>query len=71
MKLYYKVTEVAERLNVSNSKVRYWSDYFGLTPKRSRNNSRRFVEEEIKKLEFVKYQTEKEGRKLDKVKEMM
>lgn len=70
-KQYYTVTQVGEMLGFSNSKIRYWSDFLGIRTKRSYNNARRFTLDQIKIMEFVKKQTEDEGRTLAKARIMV
>ena len=53
-KLYWTTPQLADRLGISQSKLRYWASYFGDAEKRKGNHRRFFNREEVAKFERVK-----------------
>jgi len=56
LKLYYAIGEVAERLGVNTSQLRFWENEFGhIKPNKNSRGERRFTKENIRQLEEVQY----------------
>jgi DNA-binding transcriptional MerR regulator len=54
-KVYFSISEVADRLGVSNSNVRYWCAEFDIKPLRSyKKGNRRFILKDLETLLRVK-----------------
>ncbi len=53
-KLYYSISELAQRFNVSESTLRNWEKEFSsLKPKRSASGERKYTEKDIKAIEKI------------------
>jgi len=56
LKLYYSIGEVAARLGVPASKIRFWDKEFShLKPSKNSRGERRFTKENIRQLEVIHY----------------
>ena len=56
LKLYYSIGEVADRLGVNASQLRFWENEFAhIKPNKNSRGERRFTKENIKQLELVQY----------------
>ena len=56
LKLYYSIGEVAERLGVNASQLRFWENEFAhIKPNKNSRGERRFTKENIRQLEVVQY----------------
>lgn len=56
LKLYYSIGEVADKLNVSASKIRFWDKEFThLKPNKNSRGERRFTKENIRQLEQINH----------------
>lgn len=54
LKLYYTIKEVAERLNVTESMLRFWEKEVPMIrPKTTGNNVRQYTEEDIENVKMV------------------
>ncbi len=57
LKLYYSIGEVAERLGVNASQLRFWeSEFKHIKPNKNSRGERRFTKDNIRQLEEVEYQ---------------
>ena len=53
-KLYYSISEVADRFNLNTSKLRYWESQFPhLLPKRKSTGARKYTAVDIQKIEVL------------------
>ena len=56
LKLYYSIGEVAERLDVNASQLRFWETEFRhIKPNKNSRGERRFTKENIRQLEEIQY----------------
>jgi DNA-binding transcriptional MerR regulator len=53
-KLYYRIGETAEYLQVEPSTLRFWEKEFNLRPKR-KNNERFYTRQDIETFELIRY----------------
>ncbi|MEM1356879.1 MAG: MerR family transcriptional regulator [Bacteroidota bacterium] len=66
LKLYYSIGEVAERLEVNASQIRFWDKEFAhLKPSKNSRGERRFTKEGIRQLEQIKYLLKDRGFTID------
>lgn len=71
-KSYYKITDVAEMLGVSQSTLRYWEREFPeCTPARSATKIRYYTPENIEKLRLVHYLLKTKGMKIEAAKRQL
>lgn len=71
-KSYYKIKEVAEMLEVSQSTLRYWEQEFPeVSPIRTSSGRRAYTPDNIEKLEIIKFLLKDKGMKIDAVKEQL
>ncbi|TXF87074.1 MerR family transcriptional regulator [Neolewinella aurantiaca] len=62
LKLYYSIGEVAERLGVNASQLRFWETEFKhIKPNKNSRGERRFTKENIRQLEEVEYLLKERG----------
>lgn len=62
LKLYYSIGEVAERLEVNASQIRFWDKEFAhLKPSKNSRGERRFTKDGIRQLEQIKYLLKERG----------
>lgn len=65
-KKYYKISEVAEILNIPTSTLRFWESQFTvIKPKRNNHGSRFYTPADIEKIRMVHYLVKEKGMKLD------
>jgi len=65
-KLYYSIGEVAERLQVNVSLIRFWEKEFNmLSPKKNKNGVRLFTKEDIHTLQSIYYLVKEKGYTLE------
>ncbi len=61
-KRYYSISETANLLELSDSKLRFWEEQFpSLNPKRDRGGGRRYTENDIQHIKEIKRLLEIEG----------
>lgn len=66
LKLYYSIGEVAKKLNISATKIRYWDKEFPtLKPNKNSRGDRRFTKENMKQLQRIDYLLNERGFTLD------
>jgi len=53
VKRYYGIGELAEKFCRSTSAIRYYCDYFGISPARSANKARKFTQSDVDKLSNI------------------
>lgn len=62
LKLYYSIGEVAERLGVNASQLRFWeSEFKHIKPNKNSRGERRFTKDNIRQLEEVEYLLKERG----------
>lgn len=62
LKLYYSIGEVAERLGVNASQLRFWENEFThIKPNKNSRGERRFTKENIRQLEEIEYLLKERG----------
>ncbi len=67
-KVYWKIAEVAEMINISQSNLRYWeSKFYWINPKRNRKNERLYKMHEIDALTSINLLVNELGMTLDGV----
>ncbi|MEL7159885.1 MAG: MerR family transcriptional regulator [Bacteroidota bacterium] len=66
LKLYYSIGEVAGRLGVNASQIRFWDKEFAhLKPNKNSRGERRFTKEGIRQLEQIHYLLKERGFTID------
>lgn len=61
-KLYWTIGEVADRLGVNTSLIRYWEKEFGtVKPKRTGKGDRLYTSKEIEQLERIQHLVKEQG----------
>lgn len=66
LKLYYSIGEVAERLGVNASQLRFWENEFAhIKPNKNSRGERRFTKENIRQLEEIEYLLKERGFTID------
>ena len=62
LKLYYSIGEVAERLDVNASQLRFWENEFAhIKPNKNSRGERRFTKDNIRQLEQIEYLLKERG----------
>jgi DNA-binding transcriptional MerR regulator len=62
LKLYYSIGEVAERLDVNASQLRFWENEFAhIKPNKNSRGERRFTKDNIRQLEEIEYLLKERG----------
>ncbi len=62
LKLYYSIGEVAERLGVNASQLRFWENEFAhIKPNKNSRGERRFTKDNIRQLEQIEYLLKERG----------
>lgn len=62
LKLYYSIGEVAERLGVNESLLRFWEKEFPeITPKKNIRGVRQYTKEDIERVELVFHLVKERG----------
>jgi len=65
-KLYYKIGEVSEMLNVNPSLIRFWEKEFStIKPKKNRRGNRVFTAKDIEELKKIYNLVKEQGHTLD------
>lgn len=54
-KYFYKIGEIADIVELSTTKIRYYTNIFDLKLARTRNNDRIYMEKDINKFKFIIY----------------
>lgn len=71
-KKYYKISQVAELLNIPMSTLRYWESQFTIiNPKRTTRGTRLYSASDIEKIRMVNYLVKERGIKIDVAQEMI
>ena len=71
-KKYYKISEVAELLNIPASTLRFWEKSFTvIKPKRNSHGTRFYTMSDIEKISMVHYLVKERGLKLDAAQEQI
>ena len=66
LKRYYSIGEVAKKLNVNTSLIRFWENEFGhIKPNKNSRGDRRFTKENIQQLRQVYHLVRERGFTLD------
>lgn len=60
-KLFYSISEVAQKFNVTNSTLRYWEKEFNLNPHKTEKGSRRYDEKDIEALRLIHHLVKTKG----------
>ena len=69
-KIYYKIRDVAELLDVPTSTLRYWEIEFPeLSPRRSKTNQRYYKADDIRILRIIHYLVKVKGLRIEAAKE--
>ncbi len=65
-KLYYSISEVADKFDVSNSLIRFWETEFDiLKPKKNKKGDRRFTQRDIDNFKIIYHLVKERGFTLD------
>ncbi len=71
-KKYYKISEVAELLNIPASTLRFWEKSFTvIKPKRNEHKTRFYTPSDIDKIAMIYYLVKEKGLKLDAAQEQI
>lgn len=71
-KKYYKISEVAELLNIPASTLRFWEKNFTvIKPKRNDHGTRFYTPADIDKIAMIHYLVKERGLKLDAAQEQI
>ncbi len=71
-KKYYKISQVAEILNIPMSTLRYWESQFTIIkPKRTDRGTRLYRSSDIEKIRMVYYLVKERGMKIDAAQEII
>jgi DNA-binding transcriptional MerR regulator len=71
-KKYYKISEVAELLNIPASTLRFWEKNFTIIkPKRNDHGTRFYTPADIDKIAMIHYLVKERGLKLDAAQEQI
>jgi DNA-binding transcriptional MerR regulator len=71
-KSYYDINEVAEKLKLEASTLRFWEKKFPqLDPKRDARNRRRYTERDIEIIKKIMHQRDKQGRTIKGTREQL
>lgn len=71
-KLYYSIGEVATRLNVATSLIRFWETEFDqIKPKKNKKGNRMFTKPDIEVLETIHHLVKERGFTLQGAKEFL
>jgi DNA-binding transcriptional MerR regulator len=60
-KIYWRISEVAERFHVAQSAIRFWLSEFHIEVRRNKKGDRLFTSDDIGKLEEVNFLLNVEG----------
>lgn len=71
-KMYYKIQEVSEILDIPQSTLRFWEKEFSqIKPMRNNGNVRYYRPQDIETLRIIKYLVKERGLKIESAKEQM
>lgn len=71
-KKYYKISEVAELLNLPASTLRFWEKSFTvIKPKRNEHGTRFYTPDDIDKIAMIHYLVKEKGLKLEAAQEQL
>ena len=71
-KKYYKISEVAEILNIPQSTLRFWESRFTvIKPRRNEHGTRFYTNADIDKISMIHYLVKERGLKLDAAQEQI
>lgn len=71
-KMYYKIQEVSEILDIPQSTLRFWEKEFPqIKPMRNNGNVRYYRLQDIETLRIIKYLVKERGLKIESAKEQM
>lgn len=71
-KKYYKISEVAEILNIPQSTLRFWESRFTvIKPRRNEHGTRFYTNSDIEKISMIHYLVKERGLKLDAAQEQI
>lgn len=71
-KKYYKISEVADLLNIPASTLRFWEHQFTIIkPRRNDKGTRFYTPSDIEKIRMVHYLVKEKGLKLDAAQEQI
>lgn len=71
-KKYYKISEVAEILNIPASTLRFWESKFTIIkPRRNAGGTRFYTPEDIEKIKMIHFLVKDKGLKLDAAQEQI
>lgn len=71
-KKYYKISEVAELLGLSQSTIRFWENEFPeVSPMRSTTNQRYYTQEDVEALQIIYFLLKIKGLKIEAAREQM
>ncbi len=71
-KKFYKISEVAELLNIPASTLRFWEDKFTvISPRRNARGTRFYTPDDIDKISMIHYLVKQRGLKLDAAQEQI
>ncbi|WP_226389064.1 MerR family transcriptional regulator [Penaeicola halotolerans] len=71
-KKYYSIGEVATKLGVATSLIRFWESQFtAIKPKKDKKGNRQFTKEDIKKLTFIYHLVKEKGYTLQGAQEVL
>ena len=71
-KKYFSIGEVAEKLDIAASQIRFWEGEFDIiNPQKNRNGKRQFTKEDIEKMKIVYHLVKDQGYTLQGAKNML
>lgn len=71
-KMYYKISEVAEILDIPQSTLRFWEKKFTLVkPRRNQGKTRFYTPSDIEKIRMIHYLVKEKGLKLEAAEEQL
>ncbi|MEM6840917.1 MAG: MerR family transcriptional regulator [Bacteroidota bacterium] len=71
-KKYFSIGEVAQRLDVAASQIRFWESEFDIiNPRKNRNGKRQFTREDIEKVKLVYHLVKEKGYTLQGAKDKL
>lgn len=70
-KLYYSIGEVADRMGVNASLIRFWEKEFGLQPTKNKKGNRLFTTADIAELELIYHLVKERGFTLEGARQKM
>lgn len=71
-KKYFSIGEVAEKLNITTSQIRFWeSEFDTISPQKNRNGKRQFTKEDIENIKMVHHLVKEKLYTLDGARQML